>query len=78
MKGLVVGDEHGGAGACIGGPWTRSRRWRQECRALPGGGEPATSMVGDNVRYAEAHRDVIARWGRFPHRNAILGRAPHA
>lgn len=26
------------------------------------------------VRYAHAHRDVIARYGRFPHRNAILGR----
>jgi uncharacterized protein (DUF924 family) len=25
-------------------------------------------------RYAAAHRDVIARFGRFPHRNAILGR----
>lgn len=24
--------------------------------------------------YAEAHRRVIARFGRFPHRNAILGR----
>jgi uncharacterized protein (DUF924 family) len=24
--------------------------------------------------YAERHRDVIARFGRFPHRNAILGR----
>ncbi len=24
--------------------------------------------------YAVAHRDVIARFGRFPHRNAILGR----
>ncbi len=24
--------------------------------------------------YAHAHRDVIARFGRFPHRNAILGR----
>ena len=24
--------------------------------------------------YALAHRDVIARFGRFPHRNAILGR----
>jgi uncharacterized protein (DUF924 family) len=21
-----------------------------------------------------AHRDVIARFGRFPHRNAVLGR----
>lgn len=25
--------------------------------------------------YAEKHRDVIARFGRFPHRNSILGRA---
>jgi uncharacterized protein (DUF924 family) len=25
---------------------------------------------------ARKHRDVIARFGRFPHRNAILGRAP--
>lgn len=27
------------------------------------------------TQYAVAHRDVIARFGRFPHRNAILGRA---
>ncbi len=27
------------------------------------------------VRFAHAHRDVIARYGRFPHRNAILDRA---
>jgi uncharacterized protein (DUF924 family) len=26
------------------------------------------------TQYAEAHRAVIARFGRFPHRNAILGR----
>lgn len=26
------------------------------------------------LRYAEAHRDVVARFGRFPHRNAILDR----
>lgn len=25
--------------------------------------------------YAHAHRDVIRRFGRFPHRNAVLGRA---
>ncbi len=29
----------------------------------------------DVHRYAVAHRDIIARFGRFPHRNAILGRA---
>jgi uncharacterized protein (DUF924 family) len=27
-----------------------------------------------NLDYAHRHRDVIARFGRFPHRNAILGR----
>ncbi|MCY6380027.1 DUF924 family protein [Hoeflea prorocentri] len=26
------------------------------------------------LRYAHMHRDVIVRYGRFPHRNAILGR----
>ena len=28
----------------------------------------------DVYRYAVAHRDIIQRFGRFPHRNAILGR----
>ncbi len=28
--------------------------------------------------YAKRHRDVIARFGRFPHRNAILGRVATA
>ncbi|TXH75643.1 MAG: DUF924 family protein [Lysobacteraceae bacterium] len=27
------------------------------------------------LRYAEAHRDVIRRFGRFPHRNRALARA---
>jgi uncharacterized protein (DUF924 family) len=27
------------------------------------------------VQFAIRHRDIIARFGRFPHRNAILGRA---
>src|SRR5690606_21551158 len=26
-------------------------------------------------QYAEIHRDIIRRFGRFPHRNAVLGRA---
>ena len=29
----------------------------------------------DVYRYAVAHREIIARFGRFPHRNVILGRA---
>ncbi|MGD1879942.1 MAG: DUF924 family protein [Kiloniellaceae bacterium] len=43
---------------------------QQDCvrlvAALEGGAE--------FLDYAERHRDVIARFGRFPHRNAILGR----
>ncbi len=33
--------------------------------------------LGDEsyTQYAIAHRDIIARFGRFPHRNAVLGRA---
>jgi uncharacterized protein (DUF924 family) len=30
---------------------------------------------GELLHYAVAHRDIIARYGRFPHRNMILGRA---
>lgn len=30
---------------------------------------------GEVLDYAERHRDVIRRFGRFPHRNAALGRA---
>jgi uncharacterized protein (DUF924 family) len=28
----------------------------------------------DNLKYAEIHADVIRRFGRFPHRNPVLGR----
>lgn len=27
------------------------------------------------LEYARRHRDIIARFGRFPHRNAVLGRS---
>lgn len=38
------------------------------------------TKLGDSgfIDYAKKHRDIIARFGRFPHRNAILGRAPRA
>jgi uncharacterized protein (DUF924 family) len=29
----------------------------------------------ENLKYAEEHADIIHRFGRFPHRNRILGRA---
>ena len=28
----------------------------------------------ENVRYAREHHDIVERFGRFPHRNRILGR----
>jgi uncharacterized protein (DUF924 family) len=28
----------------------------------------------DYAKHARGHRDIVARFGRFPHRNAILGR----
>ena len=28
----------------------------------------------NNLRFEVLHRDVIARFGRYPHRNAALGR----
>ena len=34
-----------------------------------------TRQLGDeSLRYAVMHRDIIERFGRFPHRNAVLGR----
>ena len=33
-------------------------------------------MPGENQRHAELHRDTIAKFGRFPWRNAALGRTP--
>ena len=36
--------------------------------------ETGSDDIADFTRYARAHRDVIARFGRFPHRNDLLGR----
>ena len=32
------------------------------------------SGLKSNLRFAKHHREIIKRYGRFPHRNAILGR----
>jgi uncharacterized protein (DUF924 family) len=34
----------------------------------------ARQADGDSEKYARIHADIIARFGRFPHRNAVLGR----
>jgi uncharacterized protein (DUF924 family) len=32
------------------------------------------SVGGEPLRYALHHREIVRRFGRFPHRNAVLGR----
>ena len=32
------------------------------------------ALGGNGVKYAVEHRDIIERFGRFPHRNRVLGR----
>ena len=34
------------------------------------------ALDAEMLHYARLHHDVIARFGRFPHRNATLGREP--
>jgi len=34
----------------------------------------ATLGDAENEKYAIEHRDIVARFGRFPHRNEVLGR----
>lgn len=34
--------------------------------------------MADNIKFAEEHRDIIARFSRFPHRNAVMGRKTSA
>lgn len=36
--------------------------------------ELARELGGEELRYAILHRDIIRRFGRFPHRNEALGR----
>ena len=52
-------------------PFEHSEAIADQDRAV----ELFTSLGNANLLgYANAHRDVIARFGRFPHRNAALGR----
>jgi uncharacterized protein (DUF924 family) len=52
-------------------PFEHSEALADQQRALD-----LTATLGDASyqRYAILHHDVIARFGRFPHRNAVLGR----
>jgi uncharacterized protein (DUF924 family) len=41
---------------------------QERCVAL------CVALGGESLAHAEGHRDIIRRFGRFPHRNPILGR----
>ena len=51
-------------------PFIHSERIENQDRAL----ELYALLGGDTARHARIHRDIIVRFGRFPHRNALLGR----
>ncbi|MFT5575610.1 MAG: hypothetical protein ACI89D_001128 [Bermanella sp.] len=36
------------------------------------------ALFHNYLKFAGRHRDIIAQFGRFPHRNAVLGRDPSA
>jgi uncharacterized protein (DUF924 family) len=51
-------------------PLGHSERLADQDRAV----ELCGRLGGRNLQQAEHHRDIVRRFGRFPHRNAILGR----
>jgi uncharacterized protein (DUF924 family) len=55
---------------------------QQQCvhlfEALAAEEGPHREALAGALDYARRHHDVVARFGRFPHRNAILGRASTA
>ncbi|MDO9359884.1 MAG: DUF924 family protein [Polaromonas sp.] len=51
------------------------RRFRELLAAAPA---DLRTTLGSSLRFAEEHRDIIARLGRFPYRNNALGRTNSA
>ncbi|GAA5118528.1 DUF924 family protein [Alloalcanivorax gelatiniphagus] len=49
--------------------------YRDLCERVP---EALRPHIEENLRFAEEHRDIIRRFGRFPHRNQALGRESSA
>jgi uncharacterized protein (DUF924 family) len=43
----------------------------QFCNELP---EKGRKVLSANVEFSKRHREIVRRFGRFPHRNALLGR----
>ena len=55
-------------------PFMHSEVLAEQDRSL----ELYAPMGDEPMRYAVLHRDIIVRFGRFPHRNALLARATTA
>jgi len=52
-----------------------SQAWRAPLRAgLDWLAEELHEIFEQSVQSAEQHRSIIARFGRFPHRNEVMGR----
>jgi uncharacterized protein (DUF924 family) len=51
-------------------PFIHSERLEDQDRAL----DLYAQLGAETARHAHIHRDIIARFGRFPHRNPLLGR----
>ena len=47
-----------------------------ESRVIHQAGEPLFESLGieETIKYAKIHKDIIDQFGRYPHRNEVLGR----
>ncbi len=52
-------------------PFMHSENWQDQVLALELFGQPGLEA---NLRFSKHHNDIVKRFGRFPHRNVILGR----
>jgi uncharacterized protein (DUF924 family) len=52
-------------------PLQHSEDWQDQDKSIE---LFATLAIDDVLKYAQAHKAIIDRFGRFPHRNAVLGR----
>jgi uncharacterized protein (DUF924 family) len=56
-------------------PFMHSENLEDQARAVELFSQPG---LEDNLRFAKHHYDIVERFGRFPHRNNILGRESSA
>jgi len=59
-------------------PFEHSEQMADQRESLRLFGELAQQGLAEPLIWAQKHRDVIARFGRYPHRNELLGRASTA